>query len=123
MKNRRRSERTIPDSSPLPTAGDARQVTLLKYLAPHFGYIVHVHQNEKLMDFGCVIVAAVNGASHFVINFIVMPPKNTFNIYADYYVPHNVKIRVGILQTNLRGQYSIYVATIQASPLHRNEYY
>ncbi|KAL6743388.1 hypothetical protein Aduo_016433 [Ancylostoma duodenale] len=67
--------------------GTSRQINPLTYYAPYFGYNVHRDQNEKLVDFGCVIVAAVDEASCFVIDFVTMPHKNTATIYSDLYLP------------------------------------
>ena len=39
-----------------------------KYHAPHFGYNLHLDQNEKLKDYGCVIVMAVDGCSNFLVS-------------------------------------------------------
>ena len=67
--------------------GTSRQMNPLTYYAPYFGYNVHFDQNEKLVDFGCVIVAAVNGASCFVIDFAVMPHRDAIIIYSELYLP------------------------------------
>ncbi|EYC03147.1 hypothetical protein Y032_0095g2789 [Ancylostoma ceylanicum] len=67
--------------------GTSRQINPLTYYAPYFGYNVHMDQNEKLVDFGYVIVAAVDEASCFVIDFVTMPHKNTATIYSDLYLP------------------------------------
>lgn len=38
-----------------------------RYKAPHFGYNLHLDQNEKLVDFGCVVVLGVDGHSNFLV--------------------------------------------------------
>ena len=38
-----------------------------RYLAPHFGYNLHIDQNEKLKDYGCVVVMAVDGFSNYLV--------------------------------------------------------
>jgi hypothetical protein len=39
----------------------------MKYRAPHFGYNLHMDQNEKLVDYGCVVVMAIDGHSNFIV--------------------------------------------------------
>jgi predicted metal-dependent hydrolase len=45
-----------------------RQLNPRRYRAPHFGYNLHLDQNEKLVDYGCVIVLAVDGSSNFLVS-------------------------------------------------------
>lgn len=44
-----------------------RQLNPRRYRAPHFGYNLHIDQNEKLVDYGCVVVMAVDGSSNFLV--------------------------------------------------------
>lgn len=44
-----------------------KQLNPRRYRAPHFGYNLHIDQNEKLVDFGCVIVLAVDGYSNYLV--------------------------------------------------------
>lgn len=37
-----------------------------RYIAPHFGHNLHMDQNEKLVEYGIVIVLAVDGQSNFI---------------------------------------------------------
>jgi len=44
-----------------------RQLNPGKYRAPYFGYNLHLDQNEKLVDYGCVVVLAVDGFSNYLV--------------------------------------------------------
>jgi hypothetical protein len=44
-----------------------RALNPMRYRAPHFGYNLHLDQNEKLVDYGCVVVLAVDGHSNFLV--------------------------------------------------------
>jgi hypothetical protein len=48
-----------------------RQLNPRKYKAPHFGYNIHFDQNEKLVDYGVVLVLAVDGHSNFLVSGLV----------------------------------------------------
>lgn len=49
-----------------------RQLNPRRYRAPYFGYNLHLDQNEKLKDYGCVIVLAVDGKSNFLAAGLVI---------------------------------------------------
>lgn len=61
--------------------GAQRQMNPSPYCAPHFGYSLHIDQNEKLVDYGVVFVLAVDGLSNFMAAAAVMPHKNNITIY------------------------------------------
>lgn len=62
-----------------------RQMNPRKYRAPFFGYNLHLDQNEKLVDYGCVVVLSIDGHSGFLVSGCVMPVKNNMAIYDHVY--------------------------------------
>uniref|UniRef100_A0A914WD87 Integrase catalytic domain-containing protein n=1 Tax=Plectus sambesii TaxID=2011161 RepID=A0A914WD87_9BILA len=55
------------------------------YRALHFGYNLHMDQNEKCVEYGIVFVIAVDGKSSLIVRGSVMPRKNNITIYKHVY--------------------------------------
>jgi hypothetical protein len=49
------------------------------------GYNLHLDQSEKLVDYGCVLIGAIDGHSGFLTAFAIMPRKNAVAGYRDTY--------------------------------------
>lgn len=62
-----------------------RQLNPGVYCAPHFGYNIHVDQNEKLGMYNIVFVIAVDGCSCYIVAYDIMPRKNNITIYSNVY--------------------------------------
>uniref|UniRef100_A0A914WCW5 Integrase catalytic domain-containing protein n=1 Tax=Plectus sambesii TaxID=2011161 RepID=A0A914WCW5_9BILA len=67
--------------------GTERRLNPQSYRALHFGYNLHVDQNETLVQYGIVFVIAVDGKSSFIVHAAIMPRKNNIAIYELMYVP------------------------------------
>lgn len=65
----------------------AVQTNPLPYRADYFGHRLHLDQNEKLVMYGVVHVAARDGYSGCVVGMTNMPVKNAISIYSDLFMP------------------------------------
>ena len=63
----------------------ARMINPIPYRADYFGHKLHMDQNEKLVMYGVVHVAAIDGHSRFVVSGKTMPVKNNMVIYNGVY--------------------------------------
>ena len=59
----------------------------IPYCAEFYGQKLHFDQNEKLVMFGIVHVAAVDGYSRKIVGFSTMPKKNAITIYNTIFHP------------------------------------
>ncbi len=57
------------------------------YRATYYGEKIHLDQNEKLVMFGVVHVAAIDGFSRKLVGFSTMPRKNPITIYNTVFRP------------------------------------
>ena len=64
-----------------------RAVNPIPYRAVFYGQKVHLDQNEKLVMYGIVHVAAVDGHSTKIVGFYTMPRKNSITIYNNIFRP------------------------------------
>jgi len=63
----------------------ARHINPIPYKADYFGHKLHMDQNEKIVMYGVVHVAAIDGHSRYVVGGATMPIKNNMVIYRDVY--------------------------------------
>ena len=63
----------------------ARIINPIPYKADYFGHKLHMDQNEKMVMYGVVHVAAIDGHSRYVVGGTTMPMKNNMVIYRDVY--------------------------------------
>jgi len=63
----------------------ARNINPIPYKADYFGHKLHMDQNEKIVMYGVVHVAAIDGHSRYVVGGATMPVKNNMVIYRDVY--------------------------------------
>ena len=72
--------------SPLDAEGRRRRAKASfnpeRYFVRSFGHKLHVDQNEKLVDFGVVHVAGIDGYSRYIVAACTMPVKNNLTIYS-----------------------------------------
>ncbi len=54
---------------------------------PYYGEKIHLGQNEKLVMFGVVHVAAIDGFNRKLVGFSTMPRKNSITIYNTVFRP------------------------------------
>ena len=55
------------------------------YYAQYFGHKIHFDQNEKLVHFGVMHVAASDGFSGKLLGIVSMPVKNNITIYEELF--------------------------------------
>ena len=55
------------------------------YYAEYFGHKLHLDQNEKIVCFGVIHVAAADGYSGKILDAITMPVKNPIRIYHELF--------------------------------------
>jgi len=67
------------------TTNTARNLNPIPYKADYFGHKLHMDQNEKIVMYGVVHVAAIDGHSRYVVGGATMPIKNNMVIYRDVY--------------------------------------
>ena len=76
-----------------PLAHSVRRRTLgralnpIPYRAEFYGQKIHFDQNDKLVMYGIVHVAAVDGHSRKIVGFSTMPRKNPITIYNTIFRP------------------------------------
>jgi hypothetical protein len=54
------------------------------YNAQYFGHKVHVDLNEKLVDFGCILVGAIDGYSGMLLSYFTIHRKNAVSVCQMY---------------------------------------
>ena len=64
-----------------------RALNPIPYRADFYGQKIHFDQNEKLVMYGIVHVAAVDGHSRKIVGFYTMPRKNSITIYNNIFRP------------------------------------
>ena len=57
----------------------------IPYRADYFGHKIHMDQNKKLVMYGVTHVLVIDGHSHFVAAFSIIPIKNNAIIYDEVY--------------------------------------
>ena len=67
----KRRQNTVDKTNPVP------------YYARYFGHKIHLDQNEKLIQFGCTHVIAVDGFSGKIVGNLTLPVKNNVMIYQE----------------------------------------
>ena len=60
-----------------------RVVNLIPCRADYFGHKVHIDQNERLVMYRVIHVAAIDGHSRFLVAGTTMPVKNNLTIYRE----------------------------------------
>jgi hypothetical protein len=59
-----------------------RRFNPVPYNAQYFGHKLHIDLNEKLVDFGSVLVGAIDGYSGLLVCCFSIPVKNCIDVYA-----------------------------------------
>ena len=71
----------------------------MPYNSQYFGHKLHVDLNEKLVDFNCLLVGAIDGFSGKLLSYFTIHRKNCINVcpmYREICIKHGVwdQIRV-----------------------------
>lgn len=71
----------------------------MPYNSQYFGHKLHVDLNEKLVDFNCLLVGAIDGFSGKLLSYFTIHRKNCVNVcqmYREICIKHGVwdQIRV-----------------------------
>ena len=61
-----------------------RRFNPIPYNAQYFGHKIHIDLNEKLVDFGCVLVGAIDGYSGYLLSYFAIHRKNCIQVCEMY---------------------------------------
>lgn len=61
-----------------------RRFNPVPYNSQYFGHKLHIDLNEKLVDFGSVLVGAIDGYSGLLVSCFSIPIKNCVDVFDMY---------------------------------------
>ncbi len=73
-----------PENHQIRQLDGQRRFNPVPYNAQYFGHKLHIDLCEKLVDYGCILVGAIDGYSGFIASCFTVHRKNNIDVYRMY---------------------------------------